>query len=113
MNETQQDQLNDQAIKLAGQITDYVNSFDRDKNRDFAKAFCKALSTEHRTLQQSTMRMIMELIEYMASDEYRTDGRNDESKRLAQDLIKYFIEAKKKEFNMPENFMPSQYLSFI
>jgi len=78
------------AQELAGKITDYVNSFSREGNQKFAEAFTQSLSREHRTLQQSTLRMFLETFEMMASDDYQTDGRNENSKQVAQRLMTGF-----------------------
>lgn len=64
--------------KLASEITDSVNSFSFDQ-----KVFNQAISSEHRTLQQSFSRMYLGWLEYVASEEYRTNVHNDTSKTLA------------------------------
>jgi hypothetical protein len=73
-------------LQLADAMTDYVNTFSRDKSKEFIEAFCR----QHNTLQQSSFRMILELIEHMASDNYRVDGRNEATKKIAQKLIDGF-----------------------
>jgi len=80
------------ANELVEEITDYVNSFN-----DKGEEFCKAMSIQHRTLQQSFTKLCFEWIEFIASDEYRTDARNEGSKRTAQELLQAFKELKKKE----------------
>ena len=109
--------VSEKAKELAGKVTDYVNSFDREKNRQFAKA----LSREHRTLQQSTMRLMLETIEHMASDDYTTDPRNEQSKMVAKRLMTGFA----KEVALSQNitveevtknwdvYRPSQWLGTI
>jgi len=86
--------MNPTADNLAETMTDFVNHYNGRKEGEFIKAFEK----QHRTLQQSSFRMMLELIEHMASDEYRTDGRNDASKNIAKSLIQGFKEAKKKQY---------------
>lgn len=49
-------------------------------------AFNDFFAGQHRTLQQAMFGKILKLIHFMASDEYQTDGRNDHSKKLAQEL---------------------------
>jgi len=72
---------------LANVLTDYVNTYSTEKiSKDFIDAFC----VEHRTLQQSSFRMILSLIEHMASDNYITDGRNKASHKIAKKLIDGF-----------------------
>lgn len=81
-----------EAIEVVSSLGNYVNY---NKSR---KAFINAFKREHRTLQQSAFRMILELVEEMASENYHTDGRNDASKKMAQDLIKGFTLVKKEEY---------------
>lgn len=73
------------AKELANQLTDFVNNFNCDHDA-FINAFCN----QHRTLQQSSFRLMLKLIEKMATDEYRTDGRNEGSKKVAKQLIEGF-----------------------
>lgn len=46
------------------------------------------MSTEHRTLQQSFTRLCIEWIKYVASDEYRFDGRNEENHKVCKEIVK-------------------------
>lgn len=109
--------VSESAKQLAGQVTDYVNSYSGDKNKQFAKA----LSCEHRTLQQSTMRLMLETIEMMAGDEYRTDGRNEGAKATAKRLMKGFAKVIAEEQNLTEEevlknwevYKPSKWLGYI
>lgn len=71
--------------ELANQLTNFVNNYNC-KHEDFIDSFIR----EHRTLQQSSFRLILMLIEKMASDEYQTDGRNEQSKKIAKKLIDGF-----------------------
>ena len=66
-------------------VTDYLNSF-ANKGPDFIKE----MSIEHRTLQQSFTRLCCQWLEHCASDEYRTDGRNEQSKKVAKEMIEGF-----------------------
>ena len=109
--------LQEKAKTLAGQVTDYVNTFSNDRNKEFAKA----LSCEHRTLQQSTLRLMLETIEMMASEEYRTDGRNESSKQVAQRLMTGFAKEVALSQNIPvedvlkswDVYRPSKWLGHI
>jgi hypothetical protein len=109
--------------EVVGSLATFVNY---SSNRDKINQFCEEFSREHRTLQQSSFRLILQLIEYMASDEYRTDGRNEESKKMAKTLLTGFREHKKKEFilqgyseEQAESYLkydfdkPSKYLPLI
>jgi len=109
-----------QGRELADALGEYVNY------RRSTKGFIEAFKREHRTLQQSAFRMLLELIEEMASDNYHTDGRNESSKEVAQALLKGFKEVKKQEYlkeglseERAEKYVsgdgakPSRYLPFI
>ena len=106
-----------QGRELADALGEYVNY------RRSTKGFIEAFKREHRTLQQSAFRMLLELIEEMASDNYHTDGRNESSKEV---LLKGFKEVKKQEYlkeglseERAEKYVsgdgakPSRYLPFI
>jgi tRNA(Met) C34 N-acetyltransferase TmcA len=109
--------------ELAEALTDFVNSTNREKNKEFIEAF----SNEHRTLQQSVIRLMLQTIEYAASDEYRTDARNQDSKTVAQTVMsgfklaqteKYISEGtpefRAKEYMQLDGFdKPSRYLGSI
>ncbi len=109
--------------ELAEAITDFVNSSNKEKHQEFIESF----SHQHRTLQQSAFGMFLKLTEHMASDEYHTDARNEDSKKVAQTLIKGFkvaqtaqfvaegtSEERAKEYMEMEGFnKPSRYLGFI
>ncbi len=109
--------VSEKAKELAGKVTDYVNSYDRDRNKQFAKA----LSREHRTLQQSTMRLMLETIEHIAQDDYQVDGRNEGSKTTAKRLMKGFAKVIAEEQGVTveevmknwEVYKPSKWLGTI
>ena len=89
--------------KLVSEITDFVNSYTVEEN-----AFIEAMSHEHHTLQQSFTRLVLRWLEYVASDEYRHDGRNEASHKIASELINTF-----KQFHENMRNNPSDYLPFI
>jgi hypothetical protein len=109
------------AQELMDAIGRYVN-YSKSK-----KAFIEAFKREHRTLQQSAFRMFLELMEEMATDNYHTDGRNDDSKKMAQTLLEGFKQAKKQEYindgvtearaesyvTTGDGAKPSRYIPFI
>ena len=109
--------------ELASELADFVNSSNKEKYQDFIQSF----SNQHRTLQQSAFGLVLQLMEHMASDEYHTDARNADSKKVAQTLMKGFKEAqtaqyvaegtsevRAKEYMALEGFdKPSRYLGFI
>ena len=75
------------AFKLAEQITNYVNTWDHS---GVAELFNKAMSREHPTLQQSFTRLCLAWLEFVASPDYHTDARNEDSKTVATDLMELF-----------------------
>jgi uncharacterized membrane-anchored protein YjiN (DUF445 family) len=80
----EENQIRD-ALKVTKVLTDYLNTFS-DKN----KAFNKAMEREHRTLQQAFTKLALSWLEHIASDDYRTDPRNEQSKQIAQQLLAEF-----------------------
>lgn len=109
-----------QGKELMNVLGNYVNY------RKSTKGFIEAFKREHRTLQQSAFRMMLELIEEMATEDYHVDGRNEASKEIAQALLKGFKEVKKQQYisegdtqERAENYVsgegakPSRYLPFI
>jgi hypothetical protein len=100
-----------EAQKLTGLISDYLNNFNYKENSAY---FNEAMSREHRTLQQNFARLIFAYIEYMASDEYRTDGRNHDSAVISEDLIKGFEKLMEDRYGRSEgNRKPSTWLGTI
>ena len=75
----------EKAIALVEEFGNFVNSYGHDTN-----AFIEAFSRQHRTLQQSMVRVMLATIEHVASDDYHTDGRNEQSKEVAKTIIKGF-----------------------
>lgn len=109
--------------ELAEAFTDFVNSSNKEKNEEFIKIF----SWQHRTLQQSGFGLMLQTLEHIASDNYNTDPRNEDSKKVAQTILKGFkmaqtaqfiaegtSEARAKEYMEMDGFdKPSRYLGFI
>jgi hypothetical protein len=78
--------------KLIKDFSGLVNNYNFD-----TESLIKAFSKEHRTLQQNMFRTIVELICFMASDEYLTDGRNEYSKGMAKNFIAGYAEDQKQK----------------
>lgn len=90
----------DSARKLTELITNHINTFSLGEK---SRYFNYAMSIEHRTLQQSFTRLILKWLEFISSDEYSTDARNEHSKKVAKILIKAFqtetgVETKPSDF---------------
>lgn len=100
------------AKELTNIITNHLNTFG-----DKSEAFNEAMSREHRTLQQNFTRLCLKWLEHVASDEYSTDGRNEQSKDIAQALLGGFKELKIKEgyggHSLDMMSKPSGYLGTI
>ena len=63
-------------------VSDMLNSFSFDP-----EGFCKEMTREHRTLQQSFTRLCIHWLCTCASDEYQFDGRNEASHEIAKAII--------------------------
>lgn len=66
------------AEKVSEMLNSYSFSYD---------GFCKAMTNQHRTLQQSFTRLCLKWLETCASEEYRYDGRNEASHKVAKKLL--------------------------
>ena len=67
--------------KLVELMTDAINKSLRNE------VFCNVMQREHRTLQQGFTRLCVEWLKVCASDNYRTDARNESSHLLAKKMI--------------------------
>lgn len=76
------DERNEKLAKVVDDFSDAINGFGTEP-----KAFIDAFCRQHRTLQQSMFGVILQLIGFMASEDYQTDGRNDASKTMAKSII--------------------------
>jgi hypothetical protein len=102
------------AKELTTEITNYLNTY---SFKDAGAEFCVAMSREHRTLQNSFTRLVLQWLEYIATDEYRTDDRNASGKEIAKELLAAFAEKKKEEgftgITLEMVSLPSGYCRFI
>jgi hypothetical protein len=97
------------AQELMNDITDFVNVYGFDK-----EGFKDAFRRQHRTLQQSTIRMFLEVIEMVGKEDYPTDPRNEDAKKVCGDLVKSFRVLKENETGYKhDSFFPSQFLGHI
>ena len=111
--------------ELADELTDFVNNFNCDHDE-----FINAFTRQHRTLQQSSFRLFLMLMEKMATEEYKKtcDHRNEGTHKLAKKLIDGFkrtvieeemargtfiTEEKAKAFADSEYSKPHRYLGTI
>jgi hypothetical protein len=91
------------AKEMASEMTDFVNTFSSEPRKEFVQA----MASEHRTLQQSFTRLCLEWIEHCASQDYRTDGRNESSHQLCKAIIQAYKEKQQTLFPL------SDYLPYI
>ena len=89
---------------LAECLGDFVNS-GGNKEMD---VFVQALAREHRTLQQSSTKLMLKWIEHAASDQYRMDGRNESTHNVCKQMVDDF-KVKKENYG----FSPSSWLPLI
>jgi hypothetical protein len=89
------------ANEVALVMSDFVNNFSSDK-----EAFVSKMGSDHRTLQQSFTKLCLKWIEFVASEDYRFDGRNQDSHEVCQKIVQGF----KKE---NDNWKPSDFLRLI
>ncbi len=84
---------NEKIEKLMSDFADIANSC-RNKN----SVFCKEFTKHHNTTQQSMLGTILQLVAFVATDDYRTDGRNQQSKKVAKMLVAGYAEELKKSY---------------
>lgn len=94
--------------KLLNDFSDLVNK--GFNHKDHAAGFIQAFGRQHRTLQQSMMRVMFANIEHCASPEYRTDGRNEQTQKTCQIMVDAY---KEKMRAIYEGAKPSQSLGCI
>jgi len=93
--------------ELVTAITDYVNSYSVK-----SEEFVSAMNKEHRTLQQSFTRLCLKWLENCASDDYRHDGRNEDSHTISKTMLEAFkktmcdnLRYERMDYN-PSNYLP-------
>lgn len=67
--------------KVASQIADLLNNMSIS-----TEEICKAMTYEHRTLQQTFTQLCINWIKTCASEDYRHDGRNEYSHFIAKEI---------------------------
>lgn len=83
---------NERIVTAVGEVSRMVNTFGNP-----SPEFNELMSREHRTLQNSFTRLCLSWIEFVASDEYRHDPRNESGHNVCKDLMKLFREKAEKE----------------
>jgi hypothetical protein len=92
---------NNRAKNIANEMSNFVNSYSSDH-----QAFIAEMGKDHRTLQQSFTKLCLKWIEYVASEDYRHDLRNQDSHEVCQKIVQGF-----KKDN--DNWKPSDFLRLI
>lgn len=68
-------------IKVASQISDLLNNMSLS-----TEEIAKAMTMEHKTLQQTFTQLCIGWLKVCASDDYRHDGRNEFSHFIAKEI---------------------------
>lgn len=77
--------LKQKGIDLAKEVTDALNNFSNGVSR---RAFLKAMTREHPTLQQSFTGLCLEWLATIAAEDYCVDGRNEYAQKIARKALK-------------------------
>lgn len=104
----------ERTVELVKQLSRFVNSYDREDQKDFVKLVLR----DHPTLQQSMIRLMLMTIEAMAEKEH-VDGRNASSKLTCQQVVEGFkavragYDTKLHGRFINDAALPSEYLGYI
>ena len=93
--------MENKAQNIAREMSNFVNSFSSDH-----QGFITEMGKDHRTLQQSFTKLCLKWIEFVASDDYRHDLRNQDSHEICKKMIESFQKQN-------DNWKPSNFLRFI
>jgi len=96
------------AEELAQAISRFVNGASNNEVEQLAEL----MAQDHPTLQQSKMRLACSFIEQMANKSY-TDARNEQSKVIANAMIKGFKEHSKAEIIQQEGYITESLETYI
>jgi len=99
-------ELKDRSEKIVKELTGLVNSM--SFKPDY---FIEKMSRDHRTLQQSFTKLCLQWLEYVASDEYRIDARNEGSHEVCKRIIEMWRD--QADLGLSYNYPPSQGLPMI
>jgi hypothetical protein len=96
----------DDIKRLAGEMTDMLNSFSTESSTQFLDM----MTREHRTLQQSFTKLCMMWLEHCASDEYRYDDRNKASHEVSKRMVELYEDFTENVFKFrgtPSRMLPT------
>lgn len=81
-------------------LSNFVNNYNSDK-----KGFKRSFLRDHRTLQQSVIKLFFEVMEEFAETENRTDLRNEASYQICKKIIN--------DYKTETGYSPSQLIPHI
>lgn len=96
------------AEELAQEISRFVNGANNDQMEQLAEL----MANDHPTLQQSKMKLACMFIEQMANKSY-TDARNEESKKIANAMIRGFKDHSKAEIIKQDGYISQSLETYI
>ncbi len=96
------------AEDLAQEISRFVNSANNDQMEQLAEL----MANDHPTLQQNKMRLACLFVEQMANKSY-TDARNEESKKIANAMIRGFKDHSKAEIIKQDGYISKSLETYI
>ena len=96
------------AEELAQEISRFVNGANNDQMEQLAEL----MANDHPTLQQSKMKLACMFVEQMANKSY-TDARNEESKKIANAMIRGFKDHSKAEIIKQDGYISQSLESYI
>ena len=91
------------ALEFQQAVSDFVNSFNPDSEQ-----FIRHMAGDHRTIQQAFTKLCLQWLERVADDDYRTDGRNEASQKVAKELIELWYNADRSRhpYVLPSKVIP-------
>lgn len=76
-----------EAKELATTVSNGINNMSFNYEE-----FIAEMGNDHRTLQQSFTRLCLAWLNHVGNDDYRYDGRNEASHKIAKELIEMYTE---------------------
>ena len=96
------------AEDLAQEISRFVNG----ANNDQMELLAELMANDHPTLQQNKMRLACLFVEQMANKSY-TDARNEQSKAIANAMIRGFKDHSKAEIIKQDGYISQSMETYI
>ena len=96
----------------AEELAQAISSFVNGANYTQMEKLAKLMANDHPTLQQSKMRLVCIFIEQMVNNQH-TDARNEDTKRVANSMIKGFKVHVREEYVKKGGFISESLDDFI